>query len=85
LARGYRAPNIAELSANGVHPGTNIYQIGSDQLKPEFSLQQDIGFVYSSKYAVIQLSVFNNTINNYIYNQKLLGVNGQDSILVPGN
>lgn len=85
LARGYRAPNIAELSANGVHPGTNIYQIGSDQLKPEFSLQQDVGFVFSSKYAVIQLSVFNNTIDNYIYNQKLLGANGQDSVLVPGN
>lgn len=85
LARGFRAPNISEISANGVHPGTNIYQIGNDNFKPEFSLQQDIGFVYSSRYAVVQLNLFNNFITNYIYNQKLLGVNGQDSVIVPGN
>jgi len=85
LARGFRAPNIAEISANGVHPGTNIYQIGNDNFKPEFSLQQDLGLVYASKYAVIQLNLFNNSINNYIYNQKLLAVNGQDSVIVAGN
>lgn len=85
MARGFRAPNISEISANGVHPGTNIYQIGNDNFKPEFSLQEDIGLVYSSKYAVIQLSVFNNFINNYIYNQKLTGLNGQDSVIVAGN
>ncbi|GAC1527127.1 MAG: hypothetical protein NVS3B15_03740 [Sediminibacterium sp.] len=85
LARGFRAPNISEISANGVHPGTNIYQIGNDHFKPEFSLQEDIGFVYSSKYAVIQLNLFNNHISNYIYNQKLIGANGQDSVIVAGN
>ncbi len=85
LARGFRSPNIAELSANGVHPGTNIYQIGNDNFKPEFSLQQDIGLVYSSKYAVMQLNLFNNFITNYIYNQKLVGANGQDSVIVAGN
>ena len=85
LARGFRAPNISEISANGVHPGTNIYQIGNDNFKPEFSLQEDIGFVFSSKYAVIQLNLFNNVINNYIYNQKLVGANGQDSVIVAGN
>jgi len=85
LARGFRAPNIAEISANGVHPGTNIYQIGNDKFQPEFSLQQDLGFVYSSKYAVIQLNLFNNSISNYIYNQKLLAASGQDSVIVAGN
>jgi iron complex outermembrane receptor protein len=85
IARGFRSPNIAEISANGVHPGTNIYQIGNDNFKPEFNLQEDIGFVFSSKYAVIQLNLFNNFITNYIYNQKLSGVNGQDSVIVAGN
>ena len=84
ISRGFRAPNIAEISANGVHPGTNFYQIGNDNFKPEFSLQQDIGFVFSSKFAVIELNLFNNFINNYIYNQKLIGVNGADSV-VPGS
>jgi iron complex outermembrane receptor protein len=29
IARGFRAPNIAEISSNGVHPGTNFYQLGN--------------------------------------------------------
>ncbi len=85
LSRGFRAPNIAEISANGVHPGTNFYQIGNSNFQPEFSFQEDIGLVYSSRYAVIELNLFNNFIDNYIYNQKLTGVNGQDSVIVPGN
>ena len=85
LSRGYRAPNIAEISANGVHPGTNIYQIGNPDFKPEFSLQEDIGGEFSSKYAEITLSIFNNTLSNYIYNQKLNSVSGGDSVLVAGN
>ncbi len=46
VARGFRAPNISELSANGVHPGTRIYQIGNEEFKPEFSLQEDIGLSF---------------------------------------
>ncbi len=85
IARGFRSPNISEISANGVHPGTNIYQIGNDHFQPEFNLQEDIGFVYSSKRAVIQVNLFNNFISNYIYNAKLTGANGQDSVIVAGN
>jgi iron complex outermembrane recepter protein len=85
LARGYRAPNIAEISANGVHPGTNIYQIGNSNFVPEFNLQEDIGFGYSSPYVVINFSVFNNRISNYIFNEKLLSVFGGDSVIVKGN
>lgn len=79
IARGYRAPNIAEISANGVHPGTNIYQLGNPDFKPEFSLQEDIGFVYSSHYLVATLDLFNNVISNYIYNEKISAVSGADS------
>ncbi|MBV9986365.1 MAG: TonB-dependent receptor, partial [Chitinophagaceae bacterium] len=39
----------------------------------------------SSRYAVIQLNLFNNHISNYIYNQKLIGANGRDSVVVAGN
>jgi iron complex outermembrane receptor protein len=80
IARGFRAPNIAEISANGVHPGTNIYQLGNPDFKPEFSLQEDLGFVYSSKYIVATLDLFNNFISNYIYNQKLQAADGSDSM-----
>jgi iron complex outermembrane receptor protein len=79
IARGFRAPNIAEISANGVHPGTNLYQLGNPNFKPEFSLQEDLGFVFSSRYVVATLDLFNNVISNYIYNQKLQQTNGLDS------
>jgi iron complex outermembrane receptor protein len=85
ISRGYRAPNISEISSNGVHPGTNLYQIGGNSFKPEFSNQEDIGFTYASQYVVINLSLFNNNIQNYIYNQKLLNASGADSVIVAGN
>lgn len=85
IARGFRAPNIAEISANGVHPGTNIYQLGNPNFKPEFNLQEDVGFTYLSKQVAASLSLFNNNIQNYIYNEKLVNSHGTDSIIVPGN
>jgi len=85
IARGYRAPNIAELSANGVHPGTLIYQIGNGAFRPEFSLQEDIGISFASRHVLGNFELFNNNISNYIYNQKLVNKIGQDSIVVSGN
>ena len=85
IARGFRAPNIAEISANGVHPGTLIYQLGNTVFKPEFSLQEDLGISYRSDHISGDFDVFNNQIYNYIFNQKLLNHNGQDSVIVKGN
>ncbi|MEO6916192.1 MAG: TonB-dependent receptor [Chitinophagaceae bacterium] len=84
IARGFRAPNIAEISSNGAHPGTNIYQIGNPNFKPEFNWQEDIGLTYASKYLVLNLSIFYNSIQNFIFNQRLLGTNGSDSVLLSG-
>ena len=85
ISRGYRAPNISEISSNGVHPGTNIYQIGNAQFRPEFSLQEDIGLAYSSKYLVLSASIFNNSISDFINNRRLISENGSDSVVVRGN
>jgi iron complex outermembrane receptor protein len=85
LGRGYRAPNVSEISANGVHPGTNIYQIGNLNFKPEFSLQEDLGATFNSTHISITADIFNNTIQNYIYNEKLQTASGEDSIIVAGN
>lgn len=85
FARGFRAPNISEISANGVHPGSNIYQIGNADFKPEYSLQPDFGISYTTQYVALGADIFYNYIQNYIYNQKLTGVNGSDSILVAPN
>lgn len=85
IGRGFRAPNISEISANGIHPGTNIYQIGNPNFKPELSLQEDIGIFYSSKHITCEVDVFNNNISNYIFNEKVLNSRGQDSVIVKGN
>ncbi len=80
VARGYRAPNAAEISAKGVHPGTGFEQLGDANFKPEFSLQEDAGIFYSGKHVSAFLDAFNNDISNYIYNEKLVSVNGGDSL-----
>ncbi|MEO7960154.1 MAG: TonB-dependent receptor [Ginsengibacter sp.] len=85
IGRGFRAPNISEISSNGVHPGTNAYQIGNVDFKPEFNLQEDIGLTYNSLHVTLNAELFNNSIQNYIYNQKLLNKSGTDSIIVAGN
>lgn len=85
IARGFRSPNIAEISANGVHPGSNIYQIGNPAFAPEFNLQEDIGLVYSAYHLEASVELFNNDISNYIFNQKVLNYLGRDSIIVAGN
>ena len=86
VSRGYRAPNISEISSNGVHPGTNFYQIGNTNFEPEQSLQQDFGLIYTSANhnLRIELNVFNNRIDNYIFNQKLQSLSGGDSV-IPGS
>ncbi len=79
ISRGYRSPNISEISANGVHPGTGIYQVGNPNFNPEFNVQEDIGFNFNSKIAVINFSVFYNAVSDYIFNEKILSVDGSDS------
>lgn len=85
ISRGFRSPNILEISANGVHSGSLLYQIGNDSFKPEFSLQEDVGISYRSDHISGNLDLFNNNISNYIFNQKLLNHAGQDSVIIKGN
>src|SRR5665811_91493 len=77
IARGFRAPNIFEISANGVHSGSQIFQVGNTDFKPEFSLQEDLGISYRSDHISGDFDIFNNNISNYIFNQKLLNHAGQ--------
>jgi iron complex outermembrane receptor protein len=79
ISRGYRSPNISEISANGVHPGTGIYQVGNPDFNPEHNVQEDLGLNFNSKVAVINFSIFYNSVTDYIFNEKILNVDGSDS------
>ena len=74
LSRGFRAPNISELGSNGIHEGTLRYEIGNSKLKPEFSTQFDLGGDYSSEFLTLQLSLFTNFVDNYIFSHRLTDI-----------
>jgi len=85
IARGYRAPNITEIGSNGLDPGAHIVYLGNRGFNPEFSLQEDLGFIAYLKDLDLIAELFNNHINNYIYQAKLTDANGNPVVIVPGN
>jgi len=79
-ARGFRAPSIPELAANGEHEGTNRYEIGVNDLKSETSFQFDGGAEIRSSHFNLAVNGFYNNIQNFIFYGKLPSFNGGDSI-----
>lgn len=73
LGSGFRAPNIAELGSNGIHPGTFRYEIGNPFLKPENSLQADGEISANWDWLSIVFSGYYNYIFNYIYQRNIYG------------
>jgi iron complex outermembrane receptor protein len=67
LASGYRAPNLAELTSNGVHHGTNRFEIGNSNLSNEQNFQTDISLAYKSEHIELFANGFYNILNDYIY------------------
>lgn len=74
VSRGFRAPNMSELASNGEHEGTFRYEIGNNNLKPEYSWQADWGMDYTSTFFSAAISLFANRIENYIYAEKEEGI-----------
>ena len=81
VAKGYRAPNAAELSSNGAHEGTYRYEYGESNLKVENSYQLDAGVEVATNHVSFGISTFYNYINNYIFYQRLQANSGGDSLL----
>jgi len=80
IARGYRAPNVAECAANGVHDGTVVWEIGDPNLKAEQSLEEDLAVGMNLKNFNFEVDAFNNSIGNFIWAKGLQSVYGGDSI-----
>ncbi|MER3498886.1 MAG: TonB-dependent receptor [Chitinophagaceae bacterium] len=85
LARGFRAPVLAELSSNGAHEGTNRFEYGRKDLKSETSFQGDAGIELNSEHLSLTANIFHNAIQNFIFYRKLSAMNGGDSIIVDGS
>lgn len=69
VASGFRAPNLAELTSNGVHEGSNRYEIGNSELKNEQNIQADVNVEFKSSHFEFFVNGFYNHINNYIFIQ----------------
>lgn len=67
FASGFRAPNLAELTSNGVHEGTNRYEIGNANLTNEQNFQTDVSLEYRNKHIEFFANGFYNAVNNYIF------------------
>jgi len=65
FASAYRAPNIAELSQDGVHG--NRYEVGNHELVQQKSYEADLSMHYHLKKLTFDLAGFYNHINEYIY------------------
>ena len=67
LGSGYRAPNLIELFADGVHLGTFRYERGNPNLEAETSFQGEISLDIMDDDSTLAFDVFYNDISNYIY------------------
>jgi iron complex outermembrane receptor protein len=67
LATGFRAPNLAELTSDGVHEGTNRYEIGNPDLTYEQNFQADLNLEYANEHFELFVNGFYNVIQNYIF------------------
>ncbi|WP_285655401.1 TonB-dependent receptor [Allomuricauda sp. NBRC 101325] len=67
LATGFRAPNLSELSSNGLHSGANRVEIGNQDLDSEQNFQIDLALEYANKHVEAYVNTFYNIVNDYIY------------------
>ena len=67
IGSGYRAPNLIELFADGVHHGTFRYEKGNVSLVAEKSFQTDISFDINNEDSSVSFNLFYNNISDYIY------------------
>lgn len=67
LAKGFRAPNLAELTSNGVHEGTNRYEVGDSNLTEEQNIQADVSVSFRNEHFEFFGNGFYNIISDYIF------------------
>lgn len=65
LASGFRTPNVAELTQQGLHG--NRFEEGNRDLESQTNYEADLSFHYHCCHAMLDISGFYNYIDDYIY------------------
>jgi hemoglobin/transferrin/lactoferrin receptor protein len=76
LGRGFRSPNLVELFFSGAVAEAGAYQIASDGLQAETSLNYDIGARYHLGSLFVEGFVFRNKVSDGIRSQVVTGPAG---------
>jgi len=67
VASGFRAPNLSELTSNGIHHGTNRFERGNMNLHSEKGVQLDAGLHYDTEKFSFEIDgFFYGRLNDYI-------------------
>ncbi len=67
IASAWRAPNMVELFAAGVHHGAASYDKGNRKLTPEISINMASAFELSSAWINLHAAFYQNFIQQFIY------------------
>ncbi len=67
VAKSYRVASISELTSNGQNIGSNAYQFGNLNLKPEEGYQVDFAYGNNGSDVSFEADGFYNYINNFIF------------------
>jgi len=65
VSRGFRSPNVPELTQNGIHGGR--FEQGDPDLNAQSNYQMDLTYHLHTSWATVNVAPFFNSINNYIY------------------
>lgn len=72
IGTAWRAPSVNELYINGIHLSAASYERGDSTLQSERSINTTLSFKYTAPRLFVQVNLYNNQINHYIYAKPLL-------------
>ncbi|WP_236648611.1 TonB-dependent receptor [Spirosoma sp. 209] len=67
LSTAWRAPNVNDLYSNGLHQSAVAYERGNPNLRAEQAYNATFSLEYTSKRLYLDLGLYNNRIDNFIY------------------